>query len=438
LPLGGGVRRKGGDREPRQFTQSGEEKRRYVSDNLRDASVPTDAVCPCERAPLTTSLRLLVASAAGCFALAFAATAFAAYEPALVVAGTSHTTGGGGTVFMGFTDYQRVDDLEEASGMITLYSPRGYRVRLGQRHGAPLGALTADIHFTRPLETTTDGLRFRGTLRADNPAAYVANTCSPGLHDAVWTIEDQRVDESTTVGLVIYVDRVTSGPESAFASARMRICLPSPFLPRPFGLPAGGWLHTVVFSVQGVFRNPNTRGSYAWNGVFVPYMAGTAALDQAKAVQSTSFVRLPARLAMTAKRQKRGKRTFAVVTACLSESGHGIRGMRVYILAGRSARHLRFMFDWRRYVYVYKRTNARGCASIRMRVTKPVLFVRASLAPMPMDRDFSPPGPPYFRELTAYPHRPSSCQPKIMPRCSEPSIAPTFGLRSRNTARIRQ
>jgi hypothetical protein len=426
------------DEAPRRFPQLGEEKRRCVSHNLSKAFVLTDAVCPCERAPLTTSLRLLVASATGCFALAFAATAFAAYKPALVVAGTSHATGGGGAVFIGFTDYQPVDNLDEASGMITLYSPRAYRLKLGQRDGAPVGALTADIQFTRPLETTTDGLRFRGTLRAGDPAAYVANTCSPGLHDAVWTIEEQSVDESAKVRLVIYVDRVTSGHESAFASARMRICLPSPFLPPPLGLPAGGWLHTVVFSVHGVFWNPNTQGSYTWNGVFVPHTAGTATLDHAKAVQSTSFVRLPARLAMTAKRQKLGKRTFAVVTACLTESGYPIRGIRVYILAGRTARRLRLMFDWRRYEYVYRRTNARGCARIRIRVTKPVMFVRASLAPMPLDRDFSPPGPAYFGELRTHPQHPSGCRPRIVPRCSEPSIAPPFGLRSRNTARVRR
>jgi hypothetical protein len=386
---------------------------------------------------LTGILRLLAASAAGCFALALAATAHAAYEPGLIVAGTSHATGGRGTVFIGFS-HGGIDVVDgEASAMITLYSPRGYRVKLGQRQGTKLGALTADVHFTRPLETTTDGARYRGALRVGDPAAHVFNTCSPGLHDAVWTVVDRWLDEAG-IRLAIYVDRVTSGPESAFASARMRVCLPSPFLPPPPGLKAGGWLHTVVFSVRGVFSNPRRPGSYAWNGVFRPYLAGTATVDHTHAVQSTSLVRLPARLAMTAKRQERGKKTFAVVTACLLESGHASRGFRVYVLVGRTARRLRFAVDERTNRFVYGRTDARGCARIRIQVTRPVMFVRASIAPMPFDRDFSPPAPPYFGELRVHPHHPAGCAPTIVLPCSEPSIAPPFGLRSRNTTRIRR
>jgi hypothetical protein len=350
---------------------------------------------------LTSTLRLAVITAVAALGLGFGGTAFAAYNPGLIVAGTSQATGGGGPVVIGVGQAEN----DDATAVATVYSPPGYGVTLGQPAGTRLGSLSGVVKVG-----ALGGARvnIEGTVTTDNPATYVSNPCSPGLHEAVWILEFTLA--GTNLRLPMYVDRVTAGPEAAFASARMRICLASPYVPPPTGAASGASLIVAAFSVRSVFTNPGTRGSYPWNGVFVPYTPGTAVPNQANAAQSTSLVRLPTQLAVTAKRQRRGKRTFAVVTACLTEAGTGIRGVRVNILGGATARRARRV--------AFGRTNARGCVTRRIRVRVRVMFFRAS---------------------TEVPERQApGCTPTIVPRCSEPSIAPVFDLFSRNVARVRR
>jgi hypothetical protein len=350
---------------------------------------------------LTSTLRLAAITATCALALGFAGTAFAAYNPGLIVAGTSQATSGGGPLVIGVGQ----DDSDDATAVATLYSPPGYGVTLSQAPGTRLGSLSGVV---RVASAGGARVNVEGTVTADNPAAHVSNTCSPGLHESVWILEFTIA--GNTLRLPMYVDRVTTGPEAAYASARMRICLPSPYVPPPTGAPAGASLVVAAFSVRSVFTNPGTRGSYPWNGVFVPYTPGSATQNQANAAQSTSIVRLPTQVAVTAKRQRRGKRTFAVVTACLTEAGSGIRGVRVNVLGGATARRARRV--------AFGRTNARGCVTRRIRVRTRFMFFRAS---------------------TEVPERQApGCTPAIVPRCSQPSIAPVFDLFSRNVARVRR
>jgi hypothetical protein len=350
---------------------------------------------------LTSTLRFAVITAVAALGLGFGGTAFAAYNPGLLVAGTSQATGGGGPIVIGVG--QATSD--DAGAAATIYSPPGYGVTLGQSAGTRLGALSGVVRVGALGGST---LNVEGTVTVDNPANHVSNPCFPGVHEAVWILEFSL--SGNPVRLPMYVDRITAGPEAAYASARMRICFPSPYVPPPQGAPSGASLVVAAFSVRSVFTNPGTRGSYPWNGVFVPYTPGTAVPNEANAAQSTSFVRLPTQLALTARRQRRGKRTFAVVTACLTEAGTGIRGVRVNILGGSTARRARRV--------AFGRTNARGCITRRIRVRIRVMFFRAS---------------------SEVPERQApGCVPTIGPRCTQPSIAPVFLLFSRNTARVRR
>jgi hypothetical protein len=221
----------------------------------------------------------------------------------------------------------------------------------------------------------------------------------------VWILEFALGPGS--IRLPVYVDRITAGPEAAYASARMQICFASPYVPPTAFVPS---LIVAAFSVQGVFTNPGTRGAYPWNAVFLPYTPGTGTQNPANAAQSTSLVRLPTQLAVRAKRQRRGKRTFAVVTACLSETGTAVRGVRVNLLGGATVRIARRV--------AFGRTNARGCLTRSIRVRTKIMFFRAS-ANVPARQ-----GP--------------GCAPTIVPRCTQPSLAPVFDLFSRNTARVRR
>lgn len=347
------------------------------------------------------SLRLCVSAAAGSLALIFAGTAFAAYNPSVLVAGTNHSLSGRGPVVIGLDR----DDTDDATGEVTVYSPVGYRVTLGQAPGAELGGLSGQYQIGARGGAVVD---IEGKIKADNPAGYVTNTCSPGAHEAVWVLE--FTVEGNAMRIPIYVDRITAGPEAAYASARMKLCLASPYVPPPQGAPSGASLLVAAFSVGGVFTNPSPRRGYGWNAIFTPFTPGSATLNPALTAQSTSYVRLPVRFAVSAKRQRRGKRTFALVTACLKEAGAGIRGIRLEIRGGRTARGVRRI--------ARARTNARGCAKARVRVRSRTMFIRA------------------FADVP--PRQAASCQPAIAARCSRPSVAPLFNLLSGNLVRVRR
>jgi hypothetical protein len=359
---------------------------------------------------LTRSIRFFLLLSACAVSLAFGSNAFAAYNPSLLVAGTSHATGSGGPVVIGVGQ----DQNDDATGVITIYSPLGYGVTLTQAPGTKIGDLDA-IVLVRALANAR--VPIEGTVTARDPAQYVSNPCSPGLHQAVWLIETQLA--GNPLQIPAYVDRVTSGAEAQFASARIRICLASPYVPPPQGAAAGASLIVAAFSVNGVFSNPSTRGSYPWNGLFIPYAVGTATPNPGNAAQSTSYTRLPVQLAVKAKRQKRGKRWYARVTACLSEAGQPVRGLRMNILGGRTARRTSRM--------ARGATNAKGCLTRTVRMRYRTMFFRASTS-VP-DRD-----------VTASP----GCTPPIpvaagVPaRCSSATLAPAFNLFSRNAFRLRR
>lgn len=327
-------------------------------------------------------------------ALALPTSALAAYNPSLIVANTTHGLGGKAPLVIGLGQ----GDNDDATAVATIYAPPGYRVTLGQAPGTVLGSLSGEVKIG-----ALGGQRqeVTGTVRADNPANYVNNTCAPGLHEAVWVLEFSIL--GSPFRGPVYVDRITSGPEAAYASARIQACLPSPYVPPPQGAPGGALLIAAAFSVGGVFTSPTRSGEYAWNGIFVPYTPATSTPNLSNTAQSMSIVRLPVTFGLTVRRQKRGKRTFAVLTACVKERGAGVRGLAVSFLGGRTPRAARRMAG--------ARTNARGCAKARIPVRRRSLFVLA---------------------LTSVPPRQASgCRPTLAPRCSDPSVAPAFSLVTR-------
>ena len=343
---------------------------------------------------MSRTLRLAVALAACASALGLSGTALAAYNPSLVIANTNHALGASAPVVIGFGQ----DENDDATASATVYVPPGYGITLGQAAGRQLGTMSGVVKVAslggQPREV-------RGTLRADNPANYVTNSCAPGVHEAVWVLEFDVLG-SIYRGQV-YVDRVTTGAEAAYAAAKLVVCLPSPYVPPPQGAPSGATLIVAAFSVAGVFKSPATRGSHAWNSVFVPYTPSTATPNTENAAQSTSFVRLPVQFALSVKRQKRGKRTFAFATACVREAGQAIRGVRVLFYRGPNTRRARRV--------VSARTNSRGCVTTRIRVNLRAVVIYGLIEEVPARQS-------------------GSCSPTLAPRCSEASIAPAFDLLS--------
>jgi hypothetical protein len=352
---------------------------------------------------LAKTHRFFLSAAAGVSALAFASTASAAYNPSLLIAGTSHVLSRGAPVVIGVGQGEN----DDATGVATIYSPRGYGVTLKQPAGTTLGGLAGAV------KVGGDRFNVEGTVKTDTPANYVSNTCSPGLHEAVWVLEYTLA--GNPIRVPIYVDRVTAAPESAYASARMRLCLESPYVPPPPGRQSVASVVLMAFSVRSVFTNPRTRGSYPWNGVFVPYTPGTGMLNQANAAQGSSLVRLPVRLTMSAKRLRRGSRTFAVVTACVNEAGQGVRGITVAFRSGATAATAN---SSRARRIASGRTNASGCVTRSVRVRGRNIYIRA-IADVPA-------------------RQAPRCQPAIVPRCFQPSIAPVFDLSGGRAKRVRR
>jgi hypothetical protein len=365
---------------------------------------------------LTKSIRFVLLLSACALALAFGGNALAAYNPSLLVAGTSHSTGSGGPIVIGVGQ----DQNDDATGVLNIYAPLGYGVTLTQAPGTTIGELEG-IVLVRALANAR--VPIQGTVTARDPGAYTNPAqfpCGGGVrHEAVWVISTTLA--GNPLEIPIYVDRVTSGAEAQFASAKMRICLSSPYVAPPQGAAAGASLIVAAFSVSGVFSNPNTRGTYPWNALFIPYQPGTATLAPTNAAQSTSYTRLPVQLAVNAKKVRKGKRTFARVTACISEAGQRVRGVRVNILAGRTAR--------RTSRVAFGRTNSRGCLTRTIRLRYRTTFIRASSTVPERDVTSAPGCQPGL-----------SAAPGTLPpaRCTSATLAPVLNLFSRNTARVRR
>ena len=362
---------------------------------------------------MTKTVRLILLASVCAVALAFGGNALAAYNPSLLVAGTSHSTGSGGPMVIGVGQ----DQNDDATGVLTIYAPLGYGVTLTQAPGTRIGDFEG-IVLVRALANAR--VPVQGTLTARDPGAYTTFPCGQGVrHEAVWVI--QTTLAGNPLEIPIYVDRVTSGPEAQFASARMRICLQSPYVAPPQGAASGASLIVAAFSVAGVFSNPNTRGTYPWNALFVPYQPGTATLAPTNAAQSTSSTRLPVQLAVNARKFRQGKRKYARVTTCLSEAGQRVRGVRVNILAGRTAgRTSRVAFG---------PTNSRGCLTRTIRLRYRTTFIRASSSVPERDVTSSPGCQPAL-----------SAAPGTLPpaRCTSATLAPVLNLFSRTTVRVRR
>jgi hypothetical protein len=340
---------------------------------------------------MSGSIRFVISGVAALLALAFAGTAFAkSYEPSLLLTPAKHTPGTKVPLGIGLAH----GECCFAPGRITIYSPPGYGVKLEHPATTRIGSLIGTIRVRAEEHMAV------GSITAESPLNHASNSCAPGTHDAVWMFEFEAGPYRFRVPM--YLDRVTTGPEAAYASARMLICLASPYVPPPQGAPAGIALGDMAFGVGDVFTNPASAGSHAWNAVFVPYAPGTATLSAELAAQSTSYVRLPVALDLTVKRLRRGSKTFAV-TVCLRENGQALPGVRVQVLGRPRPRGEFTRFG-------QGRTNVRGCITRRVRPKSKVLLGVVLTEPV-------------LRSATG-------CSGTLAPRCSRPTIGSAYFARA--------
>src|SRR6266545_2973284 len=202
------------------------------------------------------SLRLALLVCASLGALAFAGSAWAAYAPRLVAGAATNTPGKPTAMILSHVQAENDDPTAKD----TIYVPLGYQLNLSQAVGTEIGELFALVILRNGGNAHVE---VEGTITVDRPANYppASNSCTPGeSHEAVWTL-NLTIARTPLTGPV-YVDHVTAGPETAFASGKLQICLAG-----PIGTPAGAQLLATLFLVQGVFTNPTSvRGRSARKG----------------------------------------------------------------------------------------------------------------------------------------------------------------------------
>jgi hypothetical protein len=264
--------------------------------------------------------RLAVAAGAVVSALAFSGSALAAYAPTLGV--RSLTNGPGQPTTMRIEVYQSMDD--DPTAKATIYAPLGYGVNLTQPVGTKIGDIEAVV-VLRQLANVP--LNVSGTVTADSPANYppAANQCTPGQsHEAVW-----RADVSVAgnpLRVPIYVDRVSAGPEAAFAAAKIELCLAG-----PIGTPVGAQLVDAVFDARGVFTNPTSSARRIWHALFTPYVPGTTTPNPAATIEGQAWAASNTTLSLSVKSLRRG---VVLLQGRLTVEGSPIWGPLVDIYSG--------------------------------------------------------------------------------------------------------
>ena len=180
-------------------------------------------------------MRALVLAAVIGGALAVTGSAFAAFTtPRLTV---SKPTAGAVTV--GYTQTREDDALFR----LAIYVPTGYTPALTAAPGATIG----DRHGRRPGERDQprrdrpaerdDPGRQPDRARRTTSRSTLACRGSARPLNAVWVLVLQS--PTGPLEVPVYVTASTAAPESAFASAKLVLCLPSPYVAPPVGAALG-------------------------------------------------------------------------------------------------------------------------------------------------------------------------------------------------------
>jgi hypothetical protein len=288
--------------------------------------------------------RLALAAGAILAALAFSSSAWAAYAPSLTVTSSRNGPGRPTSILLGHVQTA----ADDATAKDTIYAPPGYGVNLSQAANTKIGDVSARLILRSGGNAEVD---VEGQVIADNPALYTNNPCAPGLHGAVWKLNITVAGTPLTVP--IYVDAVTTGPEAAFASAKIQLCLAG-----PIGTPAGAQLLFAFFDVNGVFTNPTNSTNRIWRATFTPYVAGQPTPNPGGTIEGQALVPGRVSLTMKSKSLKRGRVT---ITGRLLVNGRPYRGAVVELYVGN-----------RRVAQT--RTNARGNYTFRRKIRKRTRF----------------------------------------------------------------
>lgn len=273
-------------------------------------------------------IRLACAALASAAALAAAGPAAAAYAPRLVVSGATQSLGSSGGVTLALS----TATADDATARLDLYAPPGYGLTLGQVPGTPLGKAQAQA-VSRILGGST--LPLAGDVVADDAAKHAGSACAPGPHGAVWLLRLNGVGQ--TLQIPLFVDQA-AGAEAAFASWRIRACLPSPDIPESQGgAKLGAKLTSLRLALAPLFTTPAAAGAHTWRAALAPYAPSSATVEAGRAVEARSVVSLPGLLQLGATLNQRTG--IVTLRSALTENARPLARERVRLLMGTTARN---------------------------------------------------------------------------------------------------
>jgi hypothetical protein len=222
------------------------------------------------RLSLVVLLTLVLLGSAGSDVRAVAARPAPSWDPEFLVQGNGRSSYRIALYDRAKRDYEFAVETEQWE----VYVPRGFQINtrlpVGARIGVSYGAAGV-----------------LGDVVVADPAVASTRPCLRGLHDALWRLPTQT-SSSPDGEILVAVDRITGAAEARFAAYRLTACPPA----------AAGDAE-LDFQID-VMTSPAARGDYVWRAVFYPTSYTGAAVPQA--VEARSLVRLPIRVALSAKR----------------------------------------------------------------------------------------------------------------------------------------
>lgn len=331
-------------------------------------------------------IRLALITGAAVVSLAFTSSAWASYSPSLTVTASSNKPGAATSLLLGHIQ----SDTDDPTAKDTIYVPLGYGVNLSQPFGTKIGDVSGDLVLRGLGNAHVELKASENHMFADNPASHAAESlqCTgQPTHEAVWrmdlTIQGQQLHP------LIYVDHVTSAPESTFASAKLQFCLAG-----PVGTPFGAQLLFAFFDVNGVFTNPSNTNDHIWNGIFTPYVAGSPTPNPAGTTESQAVI--PGRVALTMK-TKSLKHGRVIVSGRLTVDGQAFPGGLVELYKPGSDKRIG-----------KARTNRKGNYTIRIKIKKKTRLLAQVL---------------FLGDLAACPAPPIPLPPPAVTGCSTASVS---------------
>jgi hypothetical protein len=269
------------------------------------------------------SIRLALLAGACFLGLAFAAPAFSAYNPSLIMEQSNYKLGAATTADV----FIAIGPNDDPTAKLTIFSPVGYSANLTAAPGTKIGSVVARVK-AKALGGAL--LTLAGDVLVANPtdpAIQAAATQCTGktAHTTIWVLNTSL--QGQTVAIPVFVDQV--GP-----LVTQQVCLPSPDVPEAMGgAKFGAQLFAADFTIKNVFKDAGANGDYEWSGIFTPYTPGTQTPNPGGTLEARTLVGLPSSLTLKRVKAKHGFK----LTGQLKIAGVDPRGIKLDLYGGKKA-----------------------------------------------------------------------------------------------------